>query len=244
MEHLSDIFNKKIFVDLPEFNSQSPVPHAIIDNFLPNDIAHGLFEESKIVEDSEWKKFTRKGSFMMELNKLHLTPNAFQLVAYLHSGYFLNQLTEFTGIQGLIPDHHLVGSGYSKSFNGDTLKVHTDFNWNETLKLHRALSITLYLTPDWNPSWGGGLDFYDDKKENIITTVDTIFNRCLIWKYNKFGYHGYETPISCPDKSFRTTFRLFYFTSNSTHLVDDPPHRSLYWLDPVTKLPYDNRDEK
>jgi Rps23 Pro-64 3,4-dihydroxylase Tpa1-like proline 4-hydroxylase len=244
MNKLTDIFTKNLFEDAPNFNDALPLPMVVVDNFLPTDVATSLFEESNTVDDVHWKTFTRNGSHMKELNKLHLTPNAFQLVAYLHSGHFLNQLTEYTGITGLITDAHMTGAGYSKSFNGDTLKVHNDFNWNETLQLHRALSLIVYLTPEWDPEWGGALDFYDSKKENVVTSVDTLFNRCLIWKYDKVGYHGYENPINCPADTHRTTFRVFYYTSNSTHLINDPPHRSQYWIDPVTRLPYDIKEER
>lgn len=244
MNKLTDIFTIDLFKDASAFESGAPLPMTVIDNFLPDLVARSLFKESNSVDDAEWKTFTRNGSHMKELNKLHLTPNAFELVSYLHSGHFLNQLSEYTGIDGLIPDPHMIGAGYSKSFNGDTLKTHNDFNWNDTLQLHRALSLIVYLTPEWNPAWGGALDFYDSAKENVVTSVDTLFNRCLIWKYDKVGYHGYEIPINCPEDTHRTTFRVFYYTSNSTHLKDDPPHRSQYWIDPLTKMPYDVKEEK
>lgn len=243
MKHLNTFFSNNIFDGAPDFNQGAPIPMGIIDNFLPKNVALDMFNESQQINAAEWKTFTRNGSHMVELNKMHLTPVAFQLLNFLHSSYFLNALTEYTGINGLIPDPHLIGAGYSKSYNGDILNVHTDFNWNETLQLHRALTLTVYITPDWQPSWGGALDFYDFKKEKIVSTVDTIFNRCIIWKYHKFGYHGYITPIQCPQDKNRTTFRVFYYTSNSTHLSDDPPHRSLYWIDETTKLPYDNRQQ-
>jgi Rps23 Pro-64 3,4-dihydroxylase Tpa1-like proline 4-hydroxylase len=175
---------------------------------------------------------------------MELTPVAFDVLNYFHSSYFLNSLSNYTGIKGLIPDPHLVGAGYSKSFNGDILNVHTDFNWNEQLQLHRSLSLIVYLTPDWKEEWGGALDFYDSKKENVVTTIDTLFNRCLIWKYDRFGYHGYTNPIQCPQDKNRTTFRVYYYTSNSTHLLNDPPHRSLYWIDETTKMPYDKKAQK
>lgn len=244
MKKLTDVFNKNTFKESPEFSLGKPIPMGVVDNFLPEDIALEMHNESQTIKNDNWKTFTRNGSHMMELNKMGLAPIAFDTLNYLHSSNFLNSLSEYTGIKGLIPDPHLVGAGYSKSFNGDILNVHTDFNWNEQLQLHRALTLTLYLTPDWKAEYGGALDFYDSKKENIITTVDTLFNRCLIWQYNRFGYHGYDKPIQCPEDKNRTTFRVFYYTSNSTHLLDDPPHRSLYWVDEKTKMPYDKKTQQ
>jgi Rps23 Pro-64 3,4-dihydroxylase Tpa1-like proline 4-hydroxylase len=244
MDQMTDIFNRDIFKDATEFNLSKPIPMGVIDEFLPKSIALSMHEESQIIPQEHWKTFTRNGSHMMELNKMELTPVAFNTLNYLHSSKFLELLSKYTGITGLIPDPHLVGAGYSKSFNGDILNVHTDFNWNEQLQLHRALTLTIYLTPDWNEAWNGALDFYDSKKENIVTTVDSLFNRCLIWKYDRFGYHGYSNPIECPDDKNRTTFRAFYYTSNSTHLPDDPPHRSLYWVDKITNMPCDKRTQQ
>ena len=244
MQQLTDIFDQDIFENGSSFSTGIPIPMGVVDNFLPEDVALSMFQESQGIDDHNWKTFTRNGSHMMELNKMELAPVAFNTLGYLHSSHFLNLLSNYTGINGLITDPHLVGAGYSKSFNGDILNVHTDFNWNEQLQLHRALTLTVYLTPDWNEEWNGALNFYDSKKEKIVTTVDSLFNRCLIWKYDRFGYHGYDNPIQCPTNKNRTTFRVFYYTSNSTHLVEDPPHRSLYWVDEITKLPYDKRTQE
>ncbi len=241
MEKLTDMFEKNVFQTTDNYATAQPGPMGIIDNFLPKNVALDLYNEMFTIPDEHWRIFNRNGSHMMELNKLHLAPKAFELVGYLHSSYALKQLSELTGIPDLIPDPHLIGAGYSKSFPGDTLNLHTDFNWNDSLKLHRACSLIIYLTPDWNPDWNGGLDFYDQKRQAPVTHVDCLFNRCLIWNYHKFGWHGHLKPLSCPQETPRTTFRLFYYTSNSTYRENDPPHRSQYWID-ENGLPTDKRD--
>lgn len=244
MKNLTDIFTQNVFKTEVDFKQGQPVPMAHIDNFLPKDVALALFHESQSIPDEHWTEFTRKGSHMKECKKLEHAPIAHNLVSYLHSGAALKWLEEVTGIEGIIPDPHLVGAGYCKSFAGDTLKMHTDFNWNDSLKLHRAMSLIIYLNPEWNPEWGGALDFYDDKGEAVVKSNPCLFNRCLIWQYDKYGYHGYETPLSNPPSSPRTAFRLFYYTSSSQYDPADPPHRSLYWIDKSTYQPYDIRDHK
>jgi Rps23 Pro-64 3,4-dihydroxylase Tpa1-like proline 4-hydroxylase len=181
---------------------------------------------------------------MLECKDLSVSPAAYELVSALHSSIFINWLEQLTGIQNIIPDPHLIGAGYSKNFNGDALKTHVDFNWNDRLKLHRALSLIIYLTPGWESNWGGSLNFYDFDRETIIKCVDCAFNKAVIWKYHKKGFHGYNNPIQCPNDMFRSTFRLFYYTSNSTYNPVDPPHRSLYWFNATTKEPYDLKDKK
>jgi hypothetical protein len=241
MNIINEITSK--FSDTKSLNDSfvlsKPFPSIVIDDFLPTDIATQLYEESLTVPDEHWKVFTRNNSHMMELNNLELCPIATQLVAQMHSAKGMKWLSEVSGIPQLLCDPYLVGAGYSKSFNGDSLKVHTDFNWNDQLKLHRLLSLIIYITPDWKPEYGGGLDFYDFKRKDIVKTVNADFNRCLIWKYHKKGFHGYNDPINCPKEISRNAFKLFFYVSSSEYNPTDRPHRSLYWYDEETNEPYD-----
>lgn len=226
------------------FHQGIPDPIIVLDNFLPYNTALNLSAESDEVNAEYWTEFTRNNSYMQECTKLALMPEAYNLVSALHSQMFMQWLEEVTSIKGLIPDPLLIGGGYSKSWRGDSLKVHTDFNWNDQLRLHRALSLILYLTPDWKTEWGGSLDFYDHQNKELVTKVDCLFNRCIIWKYHKRGFHGYPSPLNCPESVHRTTFRLFYYQSNSEYDPNDRPHRSLYWYDNELHEPYDIPTQK
>ena len=226
------------------FINNEPVPMIELSEFIEDSLAIEMYRETHNIDERHWKHFTRNGSSMMECNKIDLMPIAFKFVSYMHSSTILKWLESVTGVKKLIPDPHLIGGGYSKSFQGDSLKIHTDFNWNEELGLHRALSLILYLTPSWKEEWGGSLDFYDFNRENIIKSIPCLHNNCVIWQYHKRGFHGYSEPLSCPENFMRTTFRLFYYVSDSVYHADDQPHRSLYWIDPITKEPYDDRKQK
>lgn len=247
MEHLADYLLEKF--NNPEltlnkvFTLGKPTPNIVLDNFLPKELALSLNRECNNIPEENWKVFTRKGSHMMECNKLNHMRLARRLIEELNSSQALTWLEQLTGIQGLLPDPHLTGAGYSKSFTGDTLQVHNDFNWNDQLRLHRALSVIIYLTPNWQAEWGGGLEFYDSKQTSIVKKIDCLFNRMLAWSYTPENYHGYTTPLSCPENVSRNTIRLFYYTSNSTHNPNDPPHRSQYWYDPQ-KGAYDQREQQ
>ena len=221
-----------------------PTENVVIDNFLPISIAYDLYNECVSLDQTNWTKFTRNNSHMQECKNLSNMVAGKRFVEEMHSSETVKWLEDLTGISGLIPDPHITGAGYSRSFRGDTLQVHNDFNWNEQLRLHRAISLILYITPEWDPEWGGSLDFYDLNKDQIVKTVDCVFNRLLIWKYHNRNFHGYTTPLSCPAHISRNTIRLFYYTSNSTHNPVDLPHRSQYWYDRTTNTPYDKRDQK
>ena len=56
-----------------------------------------------------------------------------------------------------------------KSYKGDTLQVHTDFNWVEELALNPAVSIIIYFNPNWKKEWGGSPNFYDTKNDKLLS---------------------------------------------------------------------------
>jgi len=241
MQLINSIRNK--FHNYQELNNTfvgtPPYPMIVLDDFLPIDFAYNMGQECNNIPDQYWTDFTRKGSLMHECNNLEVAPCAFEFVNHMHSALGMSWLQQVTGIKDLIPDPYLVGAGYSKTKSGHSLKVHTDFNWNDSLKLHRMLSMIVYLTPYWKKEYGGSLDFYDFKNEKLVNSVSTKFNRAVIWRYHKRGFHGYPDPLNCPDTMTRNTFRLFFYVSDAQYKNDDRPHRSLYWYDKDLGEPYD-----
>jgi len=228
-------------LDATQLNQQftSALPHqmVVLDDFLPVTMASKMFDESQSIPEEYWKTFTRRGSKMLECNNMSIAPAATEFINQIHSQEGMNWLCKVTGIDNLIPDPYLIGAGYSKIANGSSLKVHTDFNWNDKLKLHRSISLIIYLTPDWKEEYGGALNFYDYNNEYIVKTVPSLFNRIVIWKNHERCFHGCPEPVICPIDLSRTAFRLFFYVAEST--VNEKPHRSLYWYDRESNEPYD-----
>ena len=215
-----------------------------IPNFLPEEVTEQCSNELENLPLELGKKFTRKGSAMWEYNNLTDTPIQEQLVNVLHSSQFISWVEKVSGVNRLIPDPHLIGAGYMKSFAGDTLKVHTDFNWVEELHLHRAVSIIIYFNENWNEEWGGALDFYDFNKQNKVSSTVPAFGNMLMWTYHNLVFHGMDGAMTCPQHESRKGIRIFYYKSNSKPDSIHPPHRSLYWYDEDEKFPYDIRYKK
>jgi hypothetical protein len=213
-----------------------PYPNISVDDFLPSETIKAMKQEC---EKLTWtREFTRNGSHMLEKQDVDDCPVAVQVKNALSSKKFLIWLGEVTGHHDLIPDPHMVGAGYMRCTRGDSLKLHSDFNFNNTLKLYRMLSINIYLNQGWQPEWNGDLQFWDfDKTEKVVSYPPKMGN-AVIWKYHKRGFHGHPNPIECPEERFRVGVRLFYYVSDSTHDWRDPPHKSLYWYDKDKNQPY------
>lgn len=226
-----------------EFISNEPFPNIGIDNFLSDDLVISMkneITESYRKYNHLLKNFTRNGSHMIELCEAgDICPIAHQLIGDLHSKYFLDWLEKVTGIDGLIPDPWLIGASYMRCYRGDSLQIHSDFNWNDKLQLHRALTLVIYLNPEWEEKWNGDIQLWDRDRENCIKRYYPNSGNLVLWKYSKHAFHGHPHPLSCPEHITRDGIRLFYYVSDAEHKSDDPPHRSLYWFDDNTKEPFD-----
>jgi len=211
----------------------NPINHWVFDKFIDYEITSKLKEELNNLFDyrkDEFKFFDRNGSSMHEWYKYNQkdTPIAYNLISYLHSTEFVRWLEETTNLNGLIPDIHMHGAGYMRCGIGDSLKVHTDFNWNNDIKLNRVLTLVIYLNKNWQKEWNGDIQLWDKQNKECVKSYFPNWGNAVIWEYSELGFHGHPNPIDCPNGEYRDGFRLFYYTSNSTN---ENPHRSLYWFD-------------
>ena len=101
-------------------------------------MAMAMFTEARNTPEHLWTTFDRRGSHMQECNKLEHLPVATEFVNAMHSSLGIDWLNRITGTEVSIGDSFIVGGGYSKSGTNDSLQVHSDFNWNDQFKLHRA----------------------------------------------------------------------------------------------------------
>lgn len=243
----TSFFDNLDSMDAGKLREQFVSPHGFpvveVKDFLPVDLVRELAAELDAIPLGECKHFTRRDSCMYEHNRIEHTPSAEKLTNIMHSGRVLRWLEAATGIEKLIPDPHLIGAGYVKSFAGDSLKIHSDFNWVEELGLHRAVSAVIYLNEDWDSAWGGSLNFYDRDRETVIASVTPGPGNMALWGYSPYAFHGYPELMTCPEGYSRKAIRFFYYVSRAEHDPNDPPHRSLYWFDDAGN-PVDNREQR
>jgi len=165
----------------------SPIPNWEFPKLLDNKTTSNLkceLEELYELRKKEFKVFDRNGSMMYEWGKHNKidTPFAFELISEFHSSDFVKFLENVTGIDGLIPDIHLHGAGYMRSGRGDSLKIHTDFNWNDTIKLNRELTVVVYLNKYWKDEWNGDIQLWDKKNTHCVKRYFPKWGNCILKK--------------------------------------------------------------
>ena len=237
---------KDNFPSVSQLNKQyvatPPHPTLCLDNFMPLDTVRAMKAEC---DSLQWdKEFTRAGSHMVEKSDLDDCPVATDVKNQLSSASFLKWLGDITGHYDIIPDPYMVGAGYMRCARGNSLKIHTDFNFNNDLKLYRMLSLVIYLNEDWQKEWNGDLQFWDFERKGCVKKYYPEAGKMVLWRYNRLGFHGHPEPLACPKDTYRDGFRMFYYVSeHAGYKLDKTPHRSLYYYDPNTQEPYDITSE-
>ena len=206
--------------------SGDPVPYTIIDNFLPQEIFDIVAEEIDSIPLDAWTVFANDTSSRYEARNFVTAPHIQTLSNSMQGPVFLKWMEAITGVEKLIPDPYLRGGGVTRVTTGNRLGLHTDFNWNEQLRLTRRVNLIIYLNPVWEESWGGDLEFWDFEKTRCVTSISPKPNRLAIWNYSEQLIHGHPHPLTCPENVSRQNLIQFYYNSNATH--ETPPHRSLF----------------
>ena len=109
------------------------------------------------------------------------------------------------------------------------LKIHADFNWHHKLQMHRRLNFLLYLTPNWQPEWGGHLELWPkDMNRAASQRIEPKFNRAVIFEVTDDSNHGQPEPLRAPPNVFRRVFSTFYYTTRKNDAEWNTPHFTIY----------------
>jgi Rps23 Pro-64 3,4-dihydroxylase Tpa1-like proline 4-hydroxylase len=191
-----------------------PFPHIVIDNFLPEAILDKILEEFPQPKSIEWQKFENVSEKKLAASSEFQIQEMTRLLLYQMNGAtFVNFLEKLTGIEGIIPDPHLVGGGLHQIERGGYLKIHVDFNKHGKLNLDRRLNLLLYLNKDWQEEYGGNLELWDRDMIKCQKKILPIFNRCVIFSTTDFSYHGHPEPLTCPEGRTRKSLALYYYSN-------------------------------
>ncbi len=81
----------------------------------------------------------------------------------------------------------------------------------------RKLNLIVYLEEDYDPEWGGSLQFWshnEEKKKPLekIKEIEPLFNRAILFDTTQHSWHGFPEPINPPHGKMRKSFAVYYMT--------------------------------
>jgi hypothetical protein len=202
------------------YASAQPFPHVVIDDFIDPGFAREAAASYPSFEDAARLGFSFNA--VNERKKIQITDQARfpaavrRLSDFLAEPAFLAELSALTGIPNLLADETLFGGGMHMTGPHGRLDVHVDFNLLNNV-LHRRLNLLVYLNPEWNESWGGQVELWDQEVKVCHTSLSPVLGRCLIFETSDISFHG-VAPLKCPADRVRRSFAAYYYT------VEPPPN--------------------
>jgi Rps23 Pro-64 3,4-dihydroxylase Tpa1-like proline 4-hydroxylase len=213
-----------------EFISADPFPHTVIDDFLPISVARELARHVPAPNDESYPWVVSKKSDAVK-QYIHHEPSMplpiRQIFRELNSHQGLLFFELLTGTESLLPDPYLVGGGIHISGGGDFLGIHADFNWHHKLLAYRRINAILYLTENWDESWGGATELWSCDGTERRREIPPRFNRLLVFETSENSYHGHPVPLELPENVFRRTLNIYYYHRHAR--TGDPETTEPHW---------------
>lgn len=196
------------------YQRAEPFPHAVIDNFLPEDVLLRVLEEFPEPEQADWVVYDNPAEKkLMGKDETQWGEQTRLLLYQLNSSVVVNFLEALTGIERIIPDPHFWGGGLHQIKRGGFLKVHADFNRHAKLDVDRRLNLLIYLNRDWKEEYGGHLELWNREMTQCVKKILPVFNRCVVFSTTDFSFHGHPDPVNCPEGQTRKSLALYYYTN-------------------------------
>jgi len=204
---------QQLLQSVGNFKTTEPYNYCVIENFLEEECARSVAQE---FPDFDSKNYNGNYTNQIELKKTcniwdRFLPNTYKLLHYLNSPEFVDQMCILTGCDELIADPGLHGGGQHIHPNGGKLNPHLDYSIHPKLGLQRKFNLLIYLTPEWNESWGGDFGIWN-KDHTLNTSISPQFNRAIIFDTTQDSLHGLSTQVNCPDNKTRNSIAVYYLT--------------------------------
>ena len=202
-----------------------PWSHGYSENFVDDEFAKKMNKEFPKWDSSIWDKWgkvfdTEYGYKKMLADKSVMPPSIFSFIEQLESPEFISKVGEATGIDNLLTDDELYGGGLFLHPTGSHLTTHVDFNFNNDIKLYRAVNLLYYMSDDCE---GGDFELYDTDLQKQ-KSIPPKLNTCILFATNNKTYHGVNKVIS----GYRKLLSLWYYTKEPTKDLSEQPHRTLW----------------
>ena len=198
-----------------QWEKAEPFSHLVIKDFLQPDVAQAVVDEFPDFNSDIWRKYDNP----IEVKKLcnhwdKFGPTTYTLFQYLNSSEFIAAIETLVGCE-LLPDFGLNGGGLHTHRSGGKLNTHLDYSLHPKLGLERRLNLLIYVTPNWNPVWGGSLGLWAQAKNEkapgeLVKTIAPEFNTAVLFDTTQDSWHGLPDPIACPESITRNSLAVYY----------------------------------
>lgn len=204
---------EKLAAEFNQTRSPSIARHFIVDNLLPEDLALGIHRAFPAKEKMRQMKSFRESKYTFK--QLEQTPAVLKEITFAIQDPRVVKIVEaITAIKHQEPDASLYAGGISLMVEGDFLNPHLDNSHDAALLRYRTLNLLYYVTPDWQPEYGGNLELWDTTVKQAVT-VPSLFNRLVVMETNRRSWHS-VSPVAFDGQ--RCCVSNYYFSKSSPEI--------------------------
>jgi len=210
------------------YQSATPFPHIVLDDFLRPEIAEMAIKEFPPLDPKEWNTYSHTNERKFSHTEpATWGPNLQAVLEELISPRFVQFLSELTGFSDLFVDDSLEGGGLHQSTTGGFLNIHADFTVHPHHRdWRRRVNFLLYLNVDWKAEYGGDLELWSTDMKGCAVKVPPVGNRAVVFTTDVDSFHGHPEPMQCPRGMGRQSLALYYFTLEHDPIVRSTEYRA------------------
>ncbi len=172
-----------------ENTSTKGIGYFFIDDLLPEDIAHQIYDvfpsHSDTVLKKSLKEFKHIAVQMDRYNSL-----LEEVVYAFQDKEVVKIIEEICKISNLQPDDKLYAGGLSMMSKGHFLNPHLDNSHDKDREQWRMLNLLYYVSPDWKKENGGNLELWPEGLKNTGKTILSKFNRLVVMATHNNSWHS------------------------------------------------------
>lgn len=214
------------------FLANKPFNHIIIDDFFKPEVAEQLASEFPEYDSPVWPSvYNNAIERKKTLNYWDKFPKQTYAVFHYLCTDFSHVVTQITGNHQVQADIGLHGGGWHAHKTSGKLNVHLDYSIHPKLQLERHYNLIVYITPNWNSAWGGGLEIWSHDEETQrakeqVGLIENKFNRAVLFDTTQDSWHGLPKDLKCPEGIMRQSLAVYYVTPPK--IDADPRGKALF----------------
>lgn len=189
--------------------AQYKVKSCVVDDLLPEEIAHKIHAAFPDVKDMRLKRSWREDKYVaVQMNRY--APLLEEAIFAFQEPEVLDVIERITSCRELQPDVNLYAGGLSTMLQGQFLSPHVDNSHDGKQERYRVLNLLFYVSPDWHAADGGSLELWDDGMTRPPRTIASSFNRLVIMQTDTTSLHSVgairaERPRCCVSNYYFST---------------------------------------
>lgn len=221
------------------FRSAKFFPHLAIDDFFTREVCDRLAADFPTFRaEDAMNELGEVGPKACTEDVRALGESFRELDDFLQTAEFLGLMSDITGIPNLLYDPEYVGGGTHNNVDGAELDIHIDFNYHPKRRWHRRLNLIVFLSPEWDPDWGGNFEVHKNPwnpEQDELEFFPPQLNRAVLFETNEASWHGFNRIALPPEKQHlsRRSFALYLYTEERPDDEVAPSHATFYVQRPL-----------